>query len=196
MKPGHIAVLRTPPPYGWQLRVELLEVAPLVWRRVLIPRTLRLPIVHRVIQTAFGWTNSHLHEFEIAGRRYSTNDPESIAELKQKNERLVVLEKALGHESRCFDYIYDFGDHWHHVVLVEDPHAILDPIAPVRCVDGANACPPEDVGGPHGYVEFLEGIADPTHEEHENYLRWVGGSFDRARFDRDAVNAALAKIKI
>jgi hypothetical protein len=42
-----------------------------------------------------------LHEFVSAGKRYSTYDPEWSAELNQKNERLVVLEKALGHEARC-----------------------------------------------------------------------------------------------
>lgn len=58
------------------------------------------------------------------------------------------------------------------------------------------ACPPEDVGGAGGYVEFLAAIADPRHEEHQNYLTWVGDRFDPARFDRAAVNRALAKIKL
>jgi hypothetical protein len=31
-----------------------------------------------------------------------------------------------------------------------------------------NACPPEDVGGTHGYKDFLEAIADPKHEQHRD----------------------------
>jgi hypothetical protein len=181
---------------GWILRIELLDITPTVWRRVLVPPTIRLPVLHRVFQTALGWTNSHLHEFVIGGQRYSTNDPDMIAELNQKDERRVVLEKALGHEARCFDYVYDFGDDWHHVVLLDERYARLDPAAPMRCLDGENACPPDDVGGPHGYAEFLNAVADPKHEEHTDFLAWVGGRFDPSHFDRAAVNAALAKIKV
>lgn len=66
----------------------------------------------------------------------------------------------------------------------------------VRCIDGANACPPEDVGGVHGYAEFLAAIANPQHEEHERYLAWAGGRFDPNRIDLTAINHLLATIKI
>ena len=52
-----------------------------------------------------------------------------------------------------------------------------------RCVAGEGRCPPEDCGGVHGYVEFLQVIADPEHEEHESTLRWAGGAFDPVAFD-------------
>lgn len=180
----------------WQLRIELLEVTPTVWRRLLVPESTTLPKLHRVLQIALGWTNSHLHEFVIRGVRYSDPDPDWADELQHVDERGVVLEKALGADARCFDYVYDFGDDWHHVVLLEDRHPQATP-APrsISCVAGANACPPEDVGGAHGYAEFLEAIADPNHEEHERYLTWAGGSFDPARFDLTAVNTALVEIK-
>jgi hypothetical protein len=174
MSGTQVTTLHPPPKYGWQLRVELLEVTPKVWRRLLLPSTIRLPALHRVLQAAMGWTDSHLHEFVIAGQRYSTPDPDWADELKQRDERRIVLEKALGYQSRCFDYLYDFGDSWHHVVILEE-HAPLKSDALVYCTDGANACPPEDVGGAHGYAEFLAGIADPQHDEHENLLTWVGG---------------------
>ena len=186
---------RAPVELGWQLRVELLEVTPTVWRRLLVPPTVRLPKLHQVFQAVLGWTNSHLHEFVISGKRYSTYDPDLSPDLKQLDESRVVLEKALAPETRCFDYIYDFGDDWHHIVVLEEQYARLDPRQPFSCVAGENACPPEDVGGPHGYGEFLEVLADPAHEEHEHYVSWSGGRFDPKRFEPDAVNAALAKIK-
>ena len=94
-------------------------------------------------------------------------------------------------------YIYDFGDNWHHVVIVEDPFAgHSDQGLRVRCIDGDNACPPEDVGGPSGYADFLAAIADPSHEEHAQFLQWVGGSFDATRFDITAVSLLLDGIKL
>jgi hypothetical protein len=181
----------------WQLRIELLDVQPLVWRRLLVPADITLPKLDRVIQTALGWTNSHLHEFVINGTHYAVLDPEWVDDLPHVDERRVVLHDALGRGTRCFDYVYDFGDDWHHLVLVEDLYPDRPKsVSSVRCIGGENACPPEDVGGASGYAEFLAAIADPRHEEHQNYLTWVGGSFDPTRFDRAAVNRALAKIKI
>ena len=181
---------------SWQLKIELLDVTPTVWRRLIVPETIKLPKLDRAIQAAFGWTNSHLHEFIIAGVRYAYPDPEWAEELKQVDETRIVLLDALGYEARSFDYVYDFGDHWHHVAIVEDRHIRTSPTSPVHCSGGENACPPEYVGGAHGYAEFLEALADPDHEEHERYQTWSGGNFDPKRLDLDATNHALAKIKI
>jgi pRiA4b ORF-3-like protein len=180
----------------WQLRIELLGVVPAVWRRVIVRETILLPQLHRVFQTALGWTNSHLHEFVIGGVRYGDLDPDSAEELEHVDEKHTVLVKALGLDARCFDYVYDFGDNWHHIVVVEDrlPHAGVAPSL-VHCSDGANCCPPEDVGSSYGYAEFLEAIADPAHEDHDQFLTWVGGHFDPKHFDLDATNLALSKIK-
>ncbi len=179
----------------WQLKIELLDVTPTVWRRLVVPETIKLPKLHQVFQAALGWTNSHLHEFVIGGVRYSEPDPDFEDELEHVDERGVVLHKALGIDARCFDYVYDFGDDWHHVALVEDQHIESNPTASIRCIGGENACPPEDVGGAFRYTEFLDAIADPSHEEHEAYREWSGGSFDPTRFDLDPANRALSKIK-
>jgi hypothetical protein len=181
--------------WSWQLRIELLGVTPTVWRRLIVPETIKLPKLHKIFQTALGWTNSHLHEFNIGGVKYANPDPDLAEELEHVDQKNVVLVKALGLHSRCFDYLYDFGDSWHHVVVVEDQHPDRD-VAPslIHCSEGANACPPEDVGGAHGYQEFLAAIADSDHEDHDRYLEWVGGHFDPKRFDLDATNLGLSKI--
>jgi hypothetical protein len=59
------------------------------------------------------------------------------------------------------------------------------------CVEGARACPPEDVGGVWGYEEFLEAIADPEHEDHDELQEWAGGSFDPEAFDPAAATGAM-----
>jgi hypothetical protein len=178
----------------WQIKIQLLDVTPTIWRRLVVPETIRLPKLHRVFQATLGWTNSHLHEFVINSVRYSEPDPD-FDEDEHVDERGVVLHKAIGMDTRCFDYVYDFGDDWHHVVLVEDQHVDAKPPTSISCIGGENACPPEDVGGAFRYAEFLIAIGDPNHEEHEVYQEWSGGRFDPRRFDLDATNRALGKIK-
>jgi hypothetical protein len=182
--------------WSWQLKIELLDVTPAIWRRLVVPETIKLPKLHLVFQAALGWTNTHLHEFHIDGVRYSEPDPEFDDELEHVDERDVMLNEALGMDARCFDYIYDFGDDWHHAVLVEDQHVDAKPMASIRCIGGENACPPEDVGGALRYAEFLAVLADSEHEEHEAYRVWSGGRFDPGHFDLDAANQALGKIKV
>lgn len=86
---------------SWQLKIELLDVTPMVWRRLVVPETIKLPKLDQVIQTAFGWTNSHLHKFIIGGVEYAYPDPDWAEELEHVDETKVVLLDALGLEARC-----------------------------------------------------------------------------------------------
>ena len=180
-----------------ELLIALLDVKPTVWRVVQVPVTIPLEKLHDVIQAAMGWTDSHLHEFIINGVSYGVNDPDSFDEDMVVEERGVALGDVLGNAARTFDYVYDFGDHWHHAIIVEvlqpklmgaDPRAL--------CIAGERACPPEDVGGTRGYEEFLEAIEDPENPEHEAMLEWGGRDFDPERFDLPLVHARLKRIKV
>lgn len=78
---------------------------------------------------------------------------------------------------------YDFGDGWEHEVVLEEVTRRVPGRKYPACVEGAGACPPEDSGGVHGYEEMLKVLRDPSHEEHENTVQWVGGRYEPAAFD-------------
>jgi hypothetical protein len=59
-----------------QLKLELQDVQPTIWRRLAVPRSAKLLQLHRIIQITMGWEDRHQHEFDFAGRRYGTPDPE------------------------------------------------------------------------------------------------------------------------
>ena len=113
-------------------------------------------------------------------------------EMEASDRRLLEWETPiadhLAKKGDKADYTYDFGDDWEHRVSV----VAIAPRAPGTvypvCVDGRRACPPEDCGGPWNYADFLAVLADPKHEDHEEQLDWVGGSFDPERFDKAAVH--------
>ena len=178
-----------------QLRVELQRIKPLVWRRVLVPDNITLAKLHLVLQGATGWTNSHLHEYEITRRRYGTPDDEWPADEPVIDERRVRLKPLIDAGLRRFTYLYDFGDGWEHLVTIEDLVAPKPGAPLIVCTAGENACPPEDVGGPHSYGEFLAILKDPNHEEHADMLQWVGSAFNPTAFNIADVNERLAPIK-
>ncbi|MGA2211471.1 MAG: plasmid pRiA4b ORF-3 family protein [Acidimicrobiales bacterium] len=183
----------TPPPQSvFQLRIQLADTSPVVWRRILAPGSVRLPKLHDYLQAAMGWTNSHLHCFMIDGKLYGMHfDDWPEDELDEKE---FTIYQAVGDAGR-FSYEYDFGDSWTHDVVVEERSFQQLGLKFAVCLDGQNACPPEDVGGVTMFERFKKAIADPTDEEHDQYLLWVGGRYDPEAFRLAAANAALQRVR-
>ena len=170
----------------YQFRITLLDTQPAIWRRIQV-RGCTLDKLHEHIQTAMGWTNSHLHHFRIGKQLYGDPDllQESFEEMEYEDSSRTKLSAILPKSGQpfVFEYEYDFGDGWRHEVLFEGClRAEQEKRYPV-CVEGERACPPEDVGGVWGYQGFLEAMADPGHEDHDGLLEWAGGSFDSEAFD-------------
>jgi Plasmid pRiA4b ORF-3-like protein len=172
-----------------QLRVELRDVDPTVWRRLLVPDGITMGDLAEILLLAMGWANSHLHLFDVGDEIYGAADED--AEDDEIDESTIIVSEALAHHDQ-FDLEYDLGDGWDHDVVIEERSAST--VDYPYCLGGENACPPEDVGGPAGYEDFLDAIDDPSDEEHDRSLEWIGGSFDPGRFDIDIVNTALRRL--
>lgn len=170
----------------FQFKITLIGSRPPIWRRIQV-EDCTLDKLHEHIQTSMGWTNSHLHQFEIEGEQYGDPDllGDDFEEFEGIDSTRIKLRKiipATGKRTR-FKYEYDFGDGWEHEICFEgclpkEPGANYP-----LCVAGERACPPEDVGGLRGYERFLEIIRDKSHSEHAAMLRWAGDGFDPETFD-------------
>ncbi|HRD12646.1 MAG TPA: plasmid pRiA4b ORF-3 family protein [Mycobacterium sp.] len=161
-----------------RLRVGLRDVEPAVTRVIDIPASATLPELHELLQAAIGWTDSHLHQFVTPQATYGMAMPGDDMWPEDQRDETGALLADLGTE---FEYRYDFGDGWIHDVEV------LGRGGPApACVDGEGACPPEGCGGPAGYADLLQVLADPADPEHEHARSWVGNRlrpFDRAATD-------------
>jgi hypothetical protein len=172
--------------------IELSDVEPRVWRRLLVPGSVRLDKLHRIFQAAMGWQDSHLHAFEIGGEQYGTQyDDFPEGELQERDYTVLA---AIGATER-FTYEYDFGDGWGHEVTVHRVERMPRGLKVAVCLEGANACPPEDSGGPWGYQHLLTALADPSDAEHQLLSAWVGGPFDPAAFDVAMANVHLQAVR-
>ena len=169
----------------YQFKITLKDSKPPIWRRIQVADC-TLDKLHEYIQTAMGWTNSHLHHFQIGEQLYG--DPmlmeEDMEAMHYKDSTRTKISKILHKVGNrfSFSYEYDFGDGWEHEILFEGrPEKEPGKKYPL-CLEGARACPPEDVGGIGGFYEYLEALADPKHERHQEYLKWRG-PFDAEMFD-------------
>jgi hypothetical protein len=176
----------------YQIKVTLRYSKPPIWRRLLVSGEITLFDLHKIIQIAMGWTNSHLHQFIIAGEYYSIPSEEDWEPVI--DERKYQLAEIAPTERSKFIYEYDFGDSWEHEILVEKIKPVDPKVEYPYCVKGQRACPPEDVGGVWGFEEFLEAMKNPKHEEHESYVEWWGGKYDPEALDLDEINQGLQEI--
>lgn len=180
--------------YTLHIQLEPLHFNPPIWRRIRVTGDCTLRKLHHFIQAAFGWHSSHLHEFSDGLSRFMPLDAEFMDMHDDAlDDRKTKLRRALKEANRL-RYLYDFGDSWQHVIAVEaiEPCDFTDSWCEV--LDGARACPPEDVGGVPGYQYFLDSIQQPSSEEGRRSLEWAGGTFDPDLFDRRAADAAVKRI--
>ena len=172
------AGVREEPSYVLQLRIELLEIDPPVWRRIQVPEGSTLWDLHVAIQDAMGWTDSHLHEFTFletldrVGLPFDDDQHRTIPGWRQR------VDRYRSHHAPLALYQYDFGESWRHEVRFEAFVRRDGRRSYPRCLAGARRCPPEGCGGSLGYAEFLEAVMDPDHAENEAFHAWAGGPFD------------------
>jgi hypothetical protein len=178
-----------------RLKVTLDGVEPKVVRRIEVPIDIKLDRLHLTLQAALGWTNSHLYEIRARDVRWGFPDPDwPDGPLDARKARLVDALGDVG--TKTLRYLYDFGDGWEHTIKIERVMAPEPDVAYPRLIEAVGRCPPEDVGGPWGYDEFIQALNDPDHERHDEMRQWAGEEFDPNFLDADALKAdvvALAK---
>ena len=178
----------------YQLKVTLSDSEPPIWRRLVVDGQISLGDLHSVIQLVMGWTDSHLHHFIVDDTYYGLRDSELFDEgYGVLDEQRITLAQVAPGAGGSFEYEYDFGDSWQHIIEVE---GIGEPAADVSvpgCLAGERSCPPEDVGGIGGYEEFLEAMRDTDHPEHTTIVECIG-NFDPERFDLKSVNERLSNL--
>jgi hypothetical protein len=167
----------------WQIAVMLLETNPPIWRRLLVPPDITLADLAGVIEIAMGWDGSHLHEFQFGKQRYGPPDPQGwpFAMDSQIDEREPQLCQVLLRVGSKGVFTYDFGDNWEHGIVLEKRLPADPDVAYPVCTGGERACPPDDIGGVHGFYSIME-------DRPEEFLEWVGEKWDPEEFSIEKVN--------
>ncbi len=159
----HRARLPEPPatPSVLRVRVDLDGSKPAIWRRLELRDDLSAEELHAVLQAAMGWADSHLHRYWLGPKKQIWTGPHLVndGDLEEEEEGIHERDVQLGQVLRAVGdrlfYTYDFGDDWTHTIKVEEIKPLSPDTPSAVCTGGRNACPPEDVGGPHGHNELV-----------------------------------------
>jgi hypothetical protein len=180
---------------AYQVKVFLEGSNPLIWRRILIRPNINFLDLHLIIQGTMGWDNSHMFAFfhpENPRSRISLIYEDDYFDEGVTDANEVQVGQELSEHKSSMLYEYDFGDSWLHHIELE--RITDDKILPKGiCIDGENACPPEDSGGIPGYYTMVEGINNPQPGQENQWLEWMGMApgekWDISLFDVDTANS-------
>lgn len=176
-----------------RLKITLDNVRPTVLRRIEVPLAIRLDRLHLTIQAAMGWTNSHLYELRAGDVGWGIPDPNwGDGPLDARKTRLIDVLEDVG--TKTLRYVYDFGDGWEHTIKIEHLSDAVPGITYPHLIDAAGRCPPEDSGGPSGYAELLDALADPKHERYTDLKQWIADDFDPAVVDANGLAREVAAL--
>lgn len=90
--------------------------------------------------------------------------------------------------------IWAIEHNWWHTIEIERIGPAEKGVFYPRCTGGANACPPEDCGGPPGFDEFRAAMADLGHPGHADLKEWYGDDFDPTAFSAEDTSMPLRQV--
>ena len=175
-----------------RLSVVLRNVKPSVRRELVVRSDMTLEELHAVLQVAFGWSDSLEHGFMFEEQYWMREDQADA--LATAHSNTVRLLDVVPHAKDVLVYEYDLDHYWHHDIEVAELLPAERAGTLPRCAFGEGAAPPEEVGGPPGYEEFLALMADPGHPHHASFPDWVGLRFDPYAFDLETTNRLLLQL--
>jgi hypothetical protein len=187
---------------AYQLKVTLQRVKPPVWRRIIVPSGIKFSQLRVVLTEAMGWIGGHLYGFRFNREKlfisHNFRHDRIVEQMfyngydcKSLDARKIKIDKLLK-EGSTFYFEYDFGDGWVHNVKVEkliEDYAVDYP----QVIKYAGNCPPEDVGGPKGYEDFLAAVNDPSDPESEHMREWGHSQF-YMDYEMEQVNEELMEM--
>ena len=183
-----------PPKHAYQLRVELRNIRPPIWRTLLVSGAMTLSGLHQAIQAAMHWDDAHLHQFYIDGTYYGI--PEYGDWMTLQDDSRYILDALQLREKAKFDYTYDFGDNWDMIITVQKVLPYDADVTYPQCLKGKRAAPPEDCGGVWGYLDRLEAMNEGRDADDEEYCdEEFEEIIDPEAFDLDAINARMRRLQ-
>ncbi len=182
-----------PPDRLLALRLTVLGCQPPIWRRLLVRESMWLSGLHDAIQVAFDWFDYQTHLFAIGDTRYGNPGKDGEAVVEDDRDITLALVDAAGRSP--FLYVYCFGEGWRVEVAVEDVRPLEKGVRYPVCIGGEHAGPPEDCGGVEAFHDMLACLQEPQTDLGREWREWIGPDYDPEKFDAEAVNRSLRKLR-
>lgn len=145
-----------------------------------LPDNISLERFHLVLQHVFSWWEKHRHRFvtvedepltkyfpEFESFADHTDSATGYCEMEKR-----ILLKDIFPRFEKIHYVYDFDGNWVHEIKFQKSEEITDNHVDY-CLMASGMAPPEDIGGPKGYRDFLKIVKNPYDPKQQFYMDWA-----------------------
>lgn len=203
---------------AYQFKITLQDVEPPIWRRILVPKNIHFADFAEAILLSMQWYNICYFRFIINKSLYMPDfvfeeeelpvcyynfikdfiDCEMQLEYRFDDDTSEILNGTASSEYKSGEYVppdcFGGAAGWMHTIEyegeVEDFKGNIS-----KCIDGARACPPEEVDFGLGYIEFLDWVKEKERPGREAYIREHSHPW-RDYLDFDPEFFDVSKVKI
>jgi hypothetical protein len=181
---------------GYQLHFWIVDVQPIVWRRLLLRADNTLADLHYAIQICCRWSDDFLPQFKIYSQTIGV--PRLHGPWYTKSADDVQLSDLQLKVNQRFIYEYNFFVNWQLEIRVEKSCLLETSRLYPLCIGGKRAAPPEDCGGAVHFNELrshfsLFYIYDQLLEFYDLYQRWADLTEDE-RYELEERQHALRRL--
>ncbi|GHV73182.1 hypothetical protein AGMMS49940_04840 [Spirochaetia bacterium] len=178
---NNLSVVKFHKPAGFEWRIVQVSLGGTdVWRRIVLPDSCRLRVLHRIILALLGWKGEYPYHF-------------ALDEQGSSGRGRLDLDLALGEIDLKGGnaLLYEYGSKWTVKILLLSRYE-SEGQPEIRCVAGAASAPPEYIDGPMRFRRYIVALEKGADAERKLALRELGQDFESGAFDLDACNRTLA----
>lgn len=174
----------------FEVLIELKDVYPKCLRKLIVDGGVNFEDFHTIIQICMGWNNSHLYEFQFYDGTSIAGYKDEFGKQEDKLASMCLIEDYIYKENEL-TYVYDFGDNWEHSISIKEIESDTVEVAKILFTQGA--CPPDDIGGSHGYYEHLNLYRKGMSEELMERMDWLDmiGYKSEDTYDKEIIQEKL-----
>ena len=174
------------------IKIALQRVSPMIWRRLRLPGSASLAMLHDCIQIINGWDDDHLNQFRIFGKDYGVYHNGGIS--FNDDAGTVHIDDFGFDVGDKFTYEYNFFKHIMHDIRIEIIKNIPITKNIISCVIGSGMPGSTKYDAMHIELSMLKKIVAQKGKVSYVDIEEFQEDINRVKFNKKHINKALAAI--
>lgn len=174
------------------IKIALHGVSPMIWRRLCVPGTASLAMLHNCIQIINGWDDEHLNQFRIFGRDYGVYHNGGISFNDDANT--ICIDDFDFEVGDKFTYEYNFFKHILHDIRIEKIKNLPNAKNIISCVSGSGMPGSTKYDATHIELSMLKKILKQKGKVSYADIEEFQENINRVKFNKKSMNKALTAL--
>lgn len=171
------------------IKIALHGVSPMIWRRLCVPGTASLAMLHNCIQIINGWDDDHLNQFRIFGKNYGIYHNGGIS--FNDDADTVYIDDFEFDVGDKFTYEYNFFKHIMHDIRIEKIQDLSGSKNNISCISGSGMPDATKYDAIHIELSMLKKVVKQKGKISYVDIEEFQENINRVKFNKKSINKAL-----